>query len=162
MAAPTVYEVPQGQCIFEISNDLAGTLEVWQEIHFKTMTYTDDSTAVDVTTTKHRTGGIQYLASLVTAQGITIEIEGLRLITGTGSLDLQDGMQAIWTAWKLGGKNRTKNFRIELPEDADSSDYIAFAGTIESCQPLGGGVTDASNFRVRIKSYGAITETRAA
>ena len=161
MAAPTVYEIPQGQCILQISNDLAGTLEVWSEIPFKTFTYTDDSTTVDVTTTKHRNSNIQWLADLTTAQGITVEIEALRLLSGATPPALDAGFAILWAAWKLGGSNRIRNFRILLPEDNDLSDYLAFAGNIQSVQPLGGSVTDAASFRVRIKSYGAVAETVA-
>ena len=155
MAAPTVYEVPQGQCIFEISDDAAGTLETWSEIPFKTLTYTDDSATVDVTTTKHRSGNIQYLADLTTATGITVEVEAVRLTNGSTTLDT--GMGLVWAAWKAGGASRVRNFRLYFPED-NAASYLVFAANIQSVQPLGGSVTDASSFRVRLKSYGSITE----
>jgi hypothetical protein len=164
MAAPTVYEIPQGQCIFQIGDNQDGTLEVWSEIPFKTLTYTDDSTTVDVTTTKHRAGtgpGIQWMSDLATAQGITVEIEALRITTGGATPALDTGMGLLWAAWKAGGASRIRHFRLQLPEDNDGTDYIAFSGNIQSVQPLGGSVTDAASFRVRIKSYGTVAETVA-
>ena len=137
----------------------------YAELPWKTLNISDDSVNVDTTTTVDRSGGIQFLSSMTTAVGLTIDVETLRMHDGGTTPANEEFVNFFEDLWLKNGSLRYCELQLIPPEayalsggTGGGTFAITFTANLESCVGQGGGVTDASGMKLKLKSVGAITQ----
>ena len=156
------FALPQGAAV--LGYRVNGTTGTYAVLPWKTLNITDDSVNVDTTTTVDRSGGIQFLSSMTTAVGLTLDVETLRMHDGGATPANEEFVNFFEDLWLHNGSLRYVELQLIPPEayantggTGGGTFAISFSANLESCVGQGGGVTDASGMKLKFKSVGVIT-----